>query len=164
VHKRIRQFFFPSLTRRFLIRVCLVAFSAYFFFGNIFTPFLIKGYSMEPSYHNGGVNFCFKLHYLISEPKRFDVVAVRFAGNRVMLLKRVVAVEGEQVEFRDGRLYVNSRAIEEPYVRYACNWNLPPRQVEKGNVYVVGDNRSMPIEQHMFGQTAVNRIVGTPLW
>ncbi|HSB06328.1 MAG TPA: signal peptidase I [Thermodesulfobacteriota bacterium] len=164
MHERIRQFFFPSLTRMFLIRVCLVAFSAYFFFGNILTPFLIKGYSMEPTYHNGGVNFCFKLHYLISEPKRFDVVAVRFAGNRVMLLKRVVAVEGEQLEFRDGKLFVNSRSIEEPHVRYSCNWNLPPRQVEKGNVYVVGDNRSMPIEQHTFGQTAVNRIVGTPLW
>jgi hypothetical protein len=29
---------------------------------------------------------------------------------------------------------------------------------------VVGDNRDMPIEQHMLGQTAVNRIAGTPLW
>ncbi|OGP88877.1 MAG: signal peptidase I [Deltaproteobacteria bacterium RBG_16_48_10] len=164
MHKKIRQFFFPSLTPKFVIRASLVALSAYFFFGYICTPFLIKGYSMEPAYHNGGVNFCFKLRYLFSSPKRFDVVAVRFAGNRVMLLKRVVALGGEQIEFRDGKLFINSKAIEEPYVRFPCNWNLPPRQVERGHVYVVGDNRSMPLEQHMFGQTPVSRMVGSPLW
>lgn len=164
MHERIRQFFFPPLTPKFLIRICLVAFSAYFFFGYVCTPILIKGYSMEPTYHNNRVNLCFKLRYLFSDPKRFDVVAVRFTGNRVMLLKRVIALEGEEVEFRDGKLFVNLKAIEEPYVRSPCHWNLAPRRVEKGCVYVVGDNRDMPIEQHMLGQTAVNRIAGTPLW
>ncbi len=92
------------------------------------------------------------------------MVTVRFAGNKVMLLKRVVAVEGERVEFRDGKLFVDGKPVDEPYVRYPCDWNLPPRRVEKGSVYVVGDNRSMPIEDHYFGQTSINRIVGVPLW
>jgi len=164
MHEKIRQFFFPSLTPKFLIRVCLVASSAYLFFSYVCTPILVKGHSMEPTYHNGCINFCFRLHYLISDLKRFDVVAVRLAGNRVMLLKRVVALEGEQVEFRDGELFINSQRVEEPHVRFSCNWNLPPRRIQTGNVYVVGDNRSMPMEQHVFGQTAINRIVGTPLW
>jgi signal peptidase I len=81
-----------------------------------------------------------------------------------MLLKRVVAQEGEQVEFRAGRLYVDGEEIEEPYVRFPCNWNLPSRRVEKDCVYVVGDNRSMPIEGHYFGQTSKIRILGGPLW
>ena len=119
---------------------------------------------MEPTYHNGGVNFCWRVQYLFSEPKKHDVVTVCLAGNRVMLLKRVVAREGEQVEFRDGRLFVDGKEMEEPYVRYACDWNLPPRQVEKDYVYVVGDNRSMPIENHLFGQASEKRITGAPLW
>jgi len=119
---------------------------------------------MEPTYHHGGVNFCWRLRTLFSEPKRFDVVAVRFAGSRVMLLKRVVAREDEQVEFRDGKLFINGKEIEEPYVRYPCNWNLPLRRVEKDCVYVVGDNRSMPIENHHFGQTSKSRLMGVPLW
>ena len=164
MHKRIRQFFFPSLTPKYLIRVGLVAFCAYFVFGYVFTPFLIKGRSMEPTYRNNGFNFCFKLRYLFSGPNRFDVVAVRFAGNRVMLLKRVIALEGEQVEFRNGKLFVDQRGVEEPYVRFPCQWSLAPRRVEKGSVYVAGDNRNMPIEQHVFGQTAMSRIVGAPLW
>jgi signal peptidase I len=164
MNEKVRRFFFPSLTRRFLVRICLVALSAYLFFGYICTPLVIKGSSMEPAYHDGGVNFCWKLSYLFSRPGRFHVVAVRLAGDRVMLLKRVVALEEEEVEFRDGVLFVNSEKIDERYLRRPCNWNLPPRQVAKGCVYVVGDNRDMPMEQHFFGQADAKRIVGRPLW
>lgn len=89
---------------------------------------------------------------------------VRLAGKKVVLLKRVVAVEGQEVAFRDGNLMVNGIEVEEPYVRYASNWDLPPRHVEKGRVYVVGDNRSEPMGRHNFGQTAIKRIIGSPLW
>jgi signal peptidase I len=164
VKNKIRQFFFPSLTPKFLIRASLVALFAYLFFGYLCIPFTIQGVSMEPTYHHGGVNFCWRLRTLFLEPKKFDVVAVRFAGSRVMLLKRVVAREDEQVEFRDGKLFINGKEIEEPYVRYPCNWNLPLRRVEKDCVYVVGDNRSMPIENHHFGQASKSRLMGVPLW
>lgn len=164
VNRRIRQFFFPSLTPMFLIRVFSVSLFAYLFFGFVCIPFTIQGISMDPTYPDGGVNFCWRPRYLFSEPKRHDVVAVRFSGSRIMLLKRVVAREDEQVEFRAGRLYVNDKEIEEPYVRFPCNWNLPPRRVEKDCVYVVGDNRSTPIEGHHFGQTSRVRIIGAPLW
>jgi len=163
-HSRIRRFFFPSLTPRFLIRVCFVAVFAYLFFGHVLLPIRIQGTSMEPTYRNGGINFCWKLRYLFSKPERHDVVAVRFAGNRVMLLKRVVALEGEQIEFRDGKLFVDGEEIPEPYVVYPCTWNLPPRRVEKGSVYVVGDIRNMPLEHHYFGQTTLKRVIGVPLW
>jgi len=92
------------------------------------------------------------------------VVVVRFAGSKVMLLKRVVALEGEQVEFRDGKLFVNGRPLEEPYVRRPSNWNLSPRTVDKKCVYVVGDNRSTPMEHHYFGQASMERIMGGPIW
>ncbi len=161
---KIRQFFFPSLTPQFLIRAFLVALFAYLFFGHLCIPFTIQGISMEPTYRNGGVNFCWRLRYLFSEPKKYDVVTVRFAGSKIMLLKRVVAQEGEEVEFRDGKLFVEGKKIEEPYIRYPCHWNLFPRRVEKNCVYVVGDNRSMPIEDHHFGQASKSRILGGPLW
>ena len=89
---------------------------------------------------------------------------VRFAGSKVMLLKRVIALEGEQVEFRDGKLFVDGREIREPYISYPYRWNLSARQVEKDCIYVVGDNRSMPIESHHLGQASKRRIMGVPLW
>lgn len=89
---------------------------------------------------------------------------VRFSGEKIMLLKRIIALEGEKVEFRNGALYINDKSIYEPYVKYPCDWNLAPRIVEKGKVYVVGDNRSMHIDLHDFGQVSISRIVGKPLW
>ncbi|MFB3884609.1 MAG: signal peptidase I [Thermodesulfobacteriota bacterium] len=152
------------MSPRFLVRVSAVAFGAYLFFGHICTPLRIEGGSMEPAYRDGNVNFCWRWHSFFSEPKRHEVVAVRLAGNRVMLLKRIVALEGERVEFRQGKLLIDGREIKEPYVRYPCHWNLSPRQVEKDHVYVVGDNRNMPMENHLFGQVPIKRIVGVPLW
>jgi signal peptidase I len=81
-----------------------------------------------------------------------------------MLLKRVVALEGDVVEFRAGRLFVNSRPAQEPYVHDPSAWDLPPRTVARGHVYVVGDNRRVPMHVHQFGQTAIDRIIGGPLW
>jgi signal peptidase I len=161
---RLRQFFFPSITPKFLLRVVGVALSAYLAFTYVLIPIHIQGSSMEPTYHNGSINFCWTLGALFSKPQRHDVVAVRLAGQRVMLLKRVVALEGERIEFRHGKLLVDGNKIDEPYVRYPCDWNLPSRQVEPGSVYVVGDNRSMPIGDHYFGQASIKRIVGVPLW
>ena len=163
-NRKIRQFLFPSLTPKFLIRALSVALFAYLFFGHICIPLRIEGYSMEPTYRNRSVNFCWRWRYIFSEPKRYDVVAVRFAGNKVMLLKRVVAGEGEGVEFRDGKLLVDGKEMDEPHVRYPCNWNLPSWRVEKGCVYVVGDNRNMRMENHHFGQVSMKRIIGAPLW
>ncbi len=164
IKNRFRQFLFPSLTRRFFIRVALVTLGAYVFFGHICTPFYIRGHSMDPTYRNDGVNFCWKVRYLFSKPKRFEVVVIRLAGPKIMLLKRVLALGGEQVEFRRGKLFVDGREIAEPYIRNPGEWNLPPRRVEKDFVYVVGDNRGMPMENHYFGQTPIKRIVGVPLW
>jgi signal peptidase I len=161
---RLRQFFFPSITPKFLLRVVGVALSAYLVFSYVLIPIHIQGSSMEPTYHNGSINFCWTLSALFSKPQRHGVVAVRLAGHKVMLLKRVVALEGEWIEFRHGKLFVDGNTIEEPYVRYPCDWNLSSRQVEPGSVYVVGDNRSMPIGDHYFGQASIKRIVGVPLW
>ena len=119
---------------------------------------------MEPTYHTGDVNFCWRPTYLFSNPKHHDIVAVRFAGQKIMLLKRVVALEGETVEFLNGELFINGKKLHEPYVTYPCNWNLPPRTVKKEHVYVVGDNRNVPIQKHDFGQTQLNRIIGALLW
>jgi signal peptidase I len=119
---------------------------------------------MAPTYMDGGFNFCFKLRYIFSRPERGDIVAIRLAGESVMLLKRVVALEGDVVEFRKGDLFINGKKVEEDYSRYPSDWNLAPRTVDEGHIYVVGDNRSVLIDTHRFGQTPTDRVVGAPLW
>lgn len=160
----LKPFFFPKITRQYLLRILFVAIFAFIIFSIIFLPIRIKGHSMAPTYMNGDFNFCFKLRYIFSKPERYDVVAIRLAGEKVILLKRVVALEGDVVEFKNGTLFVNEKKIDEIYVRYPSDWNLSPRKVDKGHVYVVGDNRNVPIDVHQFGQTSIGRIIGAPLW
>jgi signal peptidase I len=113
---------------------------------------------------NGDFNFCFRLRYIFSKPERHDVVAIRLSGEKVILLKRVVALEGEVVKIQKGVLFVNEKKIDETYIRYPSNWNLSPRKIDKNHVYVIGDNRNVPIDVHHFGQTSIDRIIGVPLW
>jgi signal peptidase I len=160
----VRQFFFPTLTPAYLLRVSILTVCACIFFGFICIPLAIRGKSMEPTYRDGSFNFCWSLKYYFRGLERNDVVFIRLAGPRIMLMKRVVALEGEEVEFRKGRLLVDGREISEPYIRNRGDWDLPPRRVEKGKIYVLGDNRMVPITEHYFGQTPVGRVVGGPLW
>jgi len=164
LNQKLKNFLLPPLTRHYVYRIVSVAVGVYLFFKFVCLPFTIQGQSMEPTYKDGGFNFCFKQRYLFTEPERGDVVMIRLAGEKVMLLKRIIALEGDTLAFEDGTLYLNGEQVDEEYVRYPSAWNLAPRSVKKGYVYVVGDNRSVPVDSHHFGQTPLKRIVGGPLW
>ncbi|MFZ5571798.1 MAG: signal peptidase I [Thermodesulfobacteriota bacterium] len=158
-----KQFLFPEVTKGLAIRAFLTAALAYLFFAFVCIPMRVSGRSMEPLYHGGQFLFCWAPSYWLSEPRRFDVVFVQMTGRQVVLLKRVAALAGETVGFQNGALMVDGRRVEEAHVKFKGNWNLPGRKVKPGNVYVIGDNRAVSMDVHVFGQTPTNRILGTPL-
>lgn len=161
---RIRSFFFPPLTRAVGLRILIVALVSLVVFRYLLIPVRVEGSSMEPTIRDGSFHFCWRLSYLYSPPKRFDIVAFRFAGSRVMLLKRVIGFPGESIAFEDGRLLINGQPVEEPQQMYPSDWTLAPRTVNKHSLYVVGDNRGVDMAQHRFGQITKNRIVGKVIW
>jgi signal peptidase I len=156
----IRQFFFPAINKRFLFRLAVICLLSYLLFGYLLIPLRIQGRSMEPTYHDGSFAFCWRPMYLYSSPKRFDVVAVRYAGRHVMLLKRIIALPGETLEYRKGRLFINGQQVKEPNVSLTSSWDLAPRTVASGKVYIIGDNRSLSMKRHKIGQVSMERVVG----
>lgn len=148
----------PKLT---LLRIVILILAAYLVRAHVLLPIQIKGPSMLPTYQENGVNFVNRLAYLRGEPRRGDVVAIRFAGERVLLMKRIVGLPGETIEFRAGTVYINGQKLDEPYLApdYPCSWNLPPKELKSG-YYVVGDNRTMLESMHMKGEASRQRIVG----
>lgn len=142
-----------------LIRIVILVTAVFVLRACVLLPIRVKGPSMMPTYHEGGINFVYRLAYLRSEPKRGDVVAIRLAGTSIMYMKRIVGLPGEIIEFRDGHLYVNGKILNEPYAT-ECNWDSPPKSLPPAWYYVVGDNRSMPEYFHEEGKTSRNRIVG----
>jgi signal peptidase I len=146
-----------------LVAVCSVA----FFSGRVLLPVKVQGISMEPTYRNGSVNFINRLAYLWHAPRRGDVVSVRYAGEHLMLFKRVIALPGETIAFDNGTVLINGQPLDEPYERQRSqtpgHWNLAPRKLGPDEYYVVGDNRSMPLDWHYFGSVERVRIMGKAL-
>ncbi len=163
IGKWLENFLFPKLTRKFFLRVLAVAAIAYLFFGYVCMPMKIRGRSMEPTFADHGFTFCWTPSYWFSEPKRGDVVGIRYIANEILLLKRIIGIPGDLIEFKSGALYRNGERIEEPYKAEPSDWDLPPRKVAPGHVYVAGDNRAVPIQIHMFGEISADRIVGKVL-
>lgn len=157
-------FFFPKATRRFLLRISIVILFSYLFFRFLCLPLYIKGASMFPTYPERSFTFCWRLYYLFREPQRGEIVIVSYGSGKVMLLKRVIAKGGDTIEFRKGTLFLNGKKVEEKYVKNPCFWDLPPRKVPEDSYYLIGDNRSMPIDQHVFGSIHKRYLMGAPLW
>lgn len=148
--------------KRTVIRVALLVLVTFVVFKFILIPIRIEGISMAPTYTDGSINFINRLAYVHSKPRRGDVVGVHLrAGEHVMYMKRVVGLPGESVSFRDGKLYINDKPVDEPYLKYSCHWEMEPVHLGPNFYYVVGDNRSMNREDHyQFKADLITQIVG----
>lgn len=129
----------------------------------VYMPFYTAGRSMEPTVMDKRLVFVNKLAYKSKAPKRGDIVAIRMAGEKISLLKRIVGLPGEVVSIKNGILHINGKAYEENYMIDKGNWNLKDQHLTLGQYFVIGDNRSMPMGLHKFGKTEKNRIIGKML-
>ncbi|HZV34416.1 MAG TPA: signal peptidase I [Verrucomicrobiae bacterium] len=151
----------PKRTLVRLVPVIVLGLITVLFFRFVLTPVRITGPSMIPTFQDGSIKFLNRLAYLRSEPKRGDIVGIRYSGNHVLLVKRVVGLPGELVGFQYGRFYVNGKPLHEPYLNYPCaKWHSEPKTLGPNEYYVVGDNRSMPIDFHYQGAADRRRIIG----
>jgi len=149
--------------RRTFIRAAVLAVTCYLVFTFVLLPVRVTGISMEPTYHDHSVNFSNRLAYLFHEPRRGDVVTIRYAGIHDMLMKRIIGLPGETVSFVHGHVFINGVALDEPYLRNPTHWDIGPITLDATEYFVVGDNRSMRWQDHMFGKTERQRIVGKVL-
>ncbi len=120
----------------------------------------IYGSSMNPTLYDGDILVSVKG----SSFERGDIVA--FYYNNKILVKRVIAVQGEWVNIdEDGYVYVNNEKIDEPYVRETalgeCTIEMP-YQVPDSRIFVMGDHRSVSIDSRStaIGCVSDEQIVG----
>jgi signal peptidase I len=146
--------------RRTFVRAAILGVTCYLVFTFVLLPVRVTGISMEPTYHDHGINFSNCLAYLFHEPRRGDVVTVRYAGKHDMLLKRIIGLPGETVSFVHGRVYIDGAPLAEPYLVNPSHWNIPPVKLDSTEYFIVGDNREMRWQDHMFGKTERFRIIG----
>lgn len=122
----------------------------------------IEGSSMEPNFHNGEYLLVNKLAYRLGEYQRGDVIVFKYPGDITKdYIKRVIGLPGDVVEIREGVLYVNEQMIDEPYATMPMNFlNEPPRIVESGTLYVMGDNRPASSDTRDWGLLNQDLVIG----
>lgn len=126
-------------------------------------PFTIHQVSMEPTLMEGDRILINRLTYHFRDPQSGDVVVFDSPINENEdLVKRVVAVEGDEVAIRGGSLYVNDVAQEEPYLlEQDFQGEEGETLVPAGHVFVLGDNRNNSGDSRLFGPIPTDSIIGS---
>ncbi|MGE5657891.1 MAG: signal peptidase I [Actinomycetota bacterium] len=106
-----------------------------------------------------------KLSYKFQDPQRGDIVV--FSPTEVLskqykdaFIKRIIGLPGDQVEVKNGRVYVNSQPLREEYIAEPPQYNWGPEIVPQGQYLVLGDNRNNSYDSHFWGFVPRGNIIG----
>lgn len=131
-------------------------------------PFIVRGASMEPNFHDQEYLVVDELSYFFREPARGEVVVFRYPLNpKEYFIKRVIGLPGETVEIRDGGVWVSREAsleevrLEEPYLPEDLSMRGGVRFTLGQDEYVVlGDNREFSSDSRNWGVLERKYITG----
>lgn len=137
-------------------------------------PHQVKGQSMENTFHTGDYLLTDKVSYHTGQPHRGDVVIFHapeaagcVEGTGCDFIKRVIGLPGDQIQVKDGGIYVNGTRLQEPYLddgiyTEAGDFTRGERQIVIGptEYFLVGDNRPHSHDSRAFGPVPRENIVG----
>jgi signal peptidase I len=137
----------------------------------IVQQFAVDGESMLGTLHSGDRVIVNKLSYDLHDPRHGDVVVLKDIKESLEvrdLIKRVIALPGETIEYRDCELFIDGQKTAEPYldpdVVYGdhCGDAQTAIEVEPGHVFVMGDNRAASLDSRTIaiGQIPYDHLIG----
>ena len=124
----------------------------------IITPIRVNGPSMNDTLHNNDIMLLDEISYKFSGIERFDIVVIKYDNE--FLIKRVIGLPGEKVEYKDNQLYINGKKIKENF-KHAETANIKKIEVPEGEYYVLGDNRVNSTDSRIIGTISIKDIKGT---
>jgi len=105
--------------------------------------YLVDGPSMRPTLQSAERLVVNKFIYRFRTPERGEILVFRYPRDPSRdFIKRVIAIPGDTIEIKDGRVYVNSTLLNEPYILSKTRGNYPLATVPEGHIFVMGDNRN----------------------
>ncbi len=122
--------------------------------------FQVRGTSMEPTLFDGQYLVVSKVVYWIHPLERGDVIVFHPPNHpKDDYIKRVVGLPGEELEIRDGVVWVNGILLEEPMIAmpgsYSGMWELGENEY-----FVLGDNRRNSSDSHSWGVLPRENVIG----
>lgn len=153
--------------KEFLIdttKYLLTAGSVIFIILYVVTIQQVVGPSMSSTLESQDIVLLSRSHYRLFNMKRFDVIAFEYADTKY-LIKRVIGLPGDKVEYRNNTLYVNDEVVEEDFLNghQTENFSLVSMGYEtipEGKYLVLGDNRENSLDSRSFGLIDEEDILG----
>ncbi len=128
----------------------------------IFSPVRVNGTSMTPTLNDGDIMILNEIGYRLNGVNRFDIVVATIDGEK--LIKRVIGLPGEKVEYRDNNLYVNDEIVIENFKHGDTDdfniSELGSETVPDGHYFLVGDNRGNSKDSRVVGFVHKGKIMG----
>ena len=121
---------------------------------------VVGGRSMDPTLKDGDIVMYFRM---TRDYHAGDIVAMKVPSGD-FYIKRVAATGGQTVDVYDGRLHVDGEEVEDPHANGETEEEtgavIYPYKVRDGNVFVLGDNRTVSKDSRMFGEVNLRQIKG----
>lgn len=134
---------------REILVTLVVAIAMFFALQTTIQSSVVVGSSMEPNLQNGQRLVVNKTAYAFKEPSRGDVVIFRSPGNQnTEFIKRVIGLPGDTVVIKDGKVMVNGKKLNEPYIASPPHYSLNEVKVPADSYFVLGDNRNNSNDSH----------------
>jgi signal peptidase I len=147
-----------------LLHTALIAVLLFMAVNLITARIRVEGISMEPSLHDGQFVVVNRLAYHWQEPIRGDIVVFYFPQNPSRrFIKRVIGLPGDSINIQSGQVFVNGILLEEPYVAAPANFS-GEWTVERGKVFVLGDNRNNSSDSPDWGDLPIDEIIGKAIF
>ena len=140
----------------------------------IITPVIVRGDSMYDTLKNNEVLLLSKISYRTGKIKRFDVVVIKDKSQEY-IIKRVIGMPGDNIEYKDDILYINGKEYNKKFTKditedftledickinkIDCNDKIP-----EDMYLVLGDNRDVSADSRVKGLIEKDKIIGKAIF
>lgn len=144
-------------------------------FGVVYMSVRVSGDSMKNTLINGDMLYA---NTVKKDVKRGDIVIIDGIGKDYIIIKRVIAVGGEKVAIRNGKVFINDEPLSEDYLDDGVITDLRYAQDEEGNentmkkllpkglvleedeIFYLGDNREVSADARINGPCKKENVIG----
>lgn len=131
------------------------------------TPTVVAEYSMRPTLNENDFLILNRFLYQHSTPERGDIIVFKTdlktpEGDSKALIKRIIALPGDEIVIEDGKVFVNGELQKENYILEPYTRGNIKMVVPDGKVFVMGDNREYSLDSRskILGLVDMDNIIG----
>lgn len=128
----------------------------------LFTPIRVEQKSMFPTLHPNDIMVLNKIGFSLGGVKRFDIVVIK--TKEEYIIKRVIGLPGEYIEYKNNKLYINNKVVQESFINIDTDdfilEVIGHETIPKNKYFVVGDNRGNSTDSRIIGLIDKKDIIG----